>query len=116
MPFGERLRELRRAQGLNQRDLAARVGIDYTYVSKMERGRLEFPPSEATIRRMAEVLNADALELLNLAGKIPTGFKGILEENALGAEVLRLLGEHRLSDEAYQRMLVIARQDQGLSS
>jgi transcriptional regulator with XRE-family HTH domain len=116
MSFGKRLYDLRKASGLSQRDLAARVEIDYTYISKMERGRLEFLPSEATIRRLAEVLEADVLELLNLAGKIPPGFKGILEENALAAELLRLLGDQRLSDETYQRLLEIARQDQGLSS
>ncbi len=113
MSFGERLRECRRAKGISQRRLAHLVGIDHTYVSKMEQGRLE--PSEATIRRMALVLDADALELLNLAGKVPTGFKGILEENAAAGELLRLLGEYRLSDEAYRRMLEIARQDPGVS-
>jgi transcriptional regulator with XRE-family HTH domain len=40
MTFGERLRQLRRERQMNQRALAERAGIDFTYLSKLENGRM----------------------------------------------------------------------------
>jgi transcriptional regulator with XRE-family HTH domain len=37
--FGERLRELRRRQGMSQMDLAHKADMDATYLSAVERGR-----------------------------------------------------------------------------
>ena len=69
MTFGERLRELRKAQGISQRDLAELVDIDFTYVSKIETGD-NAPPSMETIHRIALALSADEQELIVLAGKV----------------------------------------------
>jgi PAS domain S-box-containing protein len=69
--FGDRLRELRKAKGSTQGDLANRVGIDFTYLSKLENGVMP-PPGEKTISALASVLNADPDELFGLAGKIPS--------------------------------------------
>lgn len=71
MAFGERVRELRKARGLSQRELAGRAGIDFTYLSKIENGRIE-PPSEDVIRRVAEELGTNADELILLADKFPS--------------------------------------------
>src|SRR5690606_17870800 len=73
MRFGEKLRELRKAKNLSQRDLAARVGINFTYISKIENEKLDFAqfPSEELIRKMAAELDADEEELLLLAQKVP---------------------------------------------
>ena len=60
MTFGERVKELRKARGVSQRELARRVGIDFTYRSTIENDRME-PPSEGTIRRIAEALDAEQL-------------------------------------------------------
>jgi len=37
--FGNRVRELRRAQGLSQEAFADKCGLDRTYISGIERGR-----------------------------------------------------------------------------
>lgn len=73
MTFGERVRRLRKAHGWSLRDLASRVGVGFTYLSRVENGRLNFGdyPSEALIHRLAEALDADENELLVLAEKIP---------------------------------------------
>ena len=71
MNFGERVRELRKEQGMSQRELADRAGIDFTYLSKIENGRME-PPSEEVIRRVAGALDTDADELIVLADKFPS--------------------------------------------
>lgn len=71
MTFGQRLRELRKAKGLNQKELAEKVGIDFTYLSKLENDRMS-PPREKNILALAKALDADSDELLGLANKIPS--------------------------------------------
>jgi HTH-type transcriptional regulator, competence development regulator len=73
LTFGQKIRELRKAKGLGQRAIAAEVGINFTYLSKIENDRVDFAafPSEETIRKLAKVLDADVDELLLMAQKIP---------------------------------------------
>lgn len=71
MKFGERLRELRKERGLTLRALAESVGVDFSYLSKIENGKAGYLPGADTIRALADALEADALELLELADKVP---------------------------------------------
>lgn len=75
--FGQKLRDLRKAKGLSQRALAEIVGINFTYLSKIENEKLDFAqfPSEPLIRSLADALDADVDELLLLAQKIPDPIK-----------------------------------------
>ncbi len=81
--FGRRLRELRREKGISQRALADQVGIDVTYLSKLENDRMD-PPSAETTAALARALGADVDELSVLAGKIPTDIADLLSRD-LGA-------------------------------
>jgi HTH-type transcriptional regulator, competence development regulator len=69
--FGARIRRLRHQNGLTQRQLAARVGIDFTYLSKLENDQQGQSPGEDLVGRLAEELDVDPEELLALAGKVP---------------------------------------------
>lgn len=73
MTFGERIRELRQAKQLTLRDLAASVGVGFTYISKIENHKLEegHGPSEKLIHKLAAELDGDEEELLLLAEKVP---------------------------------------------
>lgn len=73
MTFGERVRELRKSKGMTLRELAPKVGVGFTYLSRVENGKLNYGdyPSESLIHRLAEALDADEDELLILAEKIP---------------------------------------------
>lgn len=71
MTFGERLREIRREKGLTLREVAERAGIDFTYLSKIENGRIPYTPAVETIRQLADTLKVDSIELLTLANKLP---------------------------------------------
>jgi transcriptional regulator with XRE-family HTH domain len=73
MKFGQRIRDLRREKNLGQRALADKVGISFTYVSKIENHQLDFGeyPSVELIGKLAKALDADEDELLLLAEKIP---------------------------------------------
>jgi PAS domain S-box-containing protein len=73
MTFGQRLRELRKAKGLTQRELADRVGLSFTYLSKIENEAMP-PPRVKTITALAKALDTDADELFGLAKKVPSQF------------------------------------------
>jgi transcriptional regulator with XRE-family HTH domain len=82
MTFGERIRELRQVKSLTLRDLAKKVRVTFTYLSKIENQKLSFGefPSDDLIVKLARVLDADADELLLLAEKIPEAIrKRVLE-------------------------------------
>ena len=76
--FGARLRQLRKQAGMTQRELADRVNVDFSYLSKIESGAVP-PPSEKVISQLAEALNADKDELTILAGEIPSDIVEILK-------------------------------------
>lgn len=86
--LGARLRQLRRGR-FTQRELAAKVDLDYTYLSKIENGAET--PSEAAVRRLAEVLEADAEDLLARAGKVSQGLRDQAEQDPEVALLLRRL-------------------------
>lgn len=73
MTFGERIRQLRQARRMTLRDLAPLVGVGFTYLCKVENGKLDFGdyPSDALIHRLAEALEADEEELTVLAERVP---------------------------------------------
>ncbi len=73
MTFGKRIRELRNAKQWSLRDLAAKVDVGFTYLSRVENERLNFGdyPSNSLIQRLADALEADEDELLILAKRVP---------------------------------------------
>lgn len=73
MTLGEKIRELRQAKQLTLRDLAAKVGVGFTYISKIENHKLEegHGPSEKLLHKLAAELDGDEEELLLLAEKVP---------------------------------------------
>lgn len=75
--LGKTIKALRNEHGLSQRDLAAQVQVDFTYVSKIENDRLEHSPSVGTLVRLADALHVDELELMNLANKVPPAISAV---------------------------------------
>jgi transcriptional regulator with XRE-family HTH domain len=66
--FGQRIRALRRAKKLKQKDVADQLPMSPGHLSRIETGDYG-PPSDEVIERLAEVLEADRLELLRIAGR-----------------------------------------------
>ena len=77
MNFGEQVRQLRKAKNLTLRGLAGRVGVDFTYLSKIECGRLDFGdyPGEGLIVKLAKALGAEEEELMPMAEKVPESIR-----------------------------------------
>jgi len=99
--FGGRIKQRRRGLGFTQRDVASRLGIDFTYLSKLENNRGE-PPSAETIRKLAEVLHDDPQELLALAGKVPEGLRDRAQRDVAFARLVQRLPH--LSDKELQEI------------
>ncbi len=73
------------------RQVANRVGIEPAYLSKIERGLVP-PPSERTIRLLAEELDEDCDVLLAMAGKVSTDLQEIIRKRPkVFADLLREL-------------------------
>ncbi|HAG80227.1 MAG TPA: XRE family transcriptional regulator [Cyanobacteria bacterium UBA12227] len=79
--FGQIICEARRGKGYSQRDLADRVKLHFTYLSKLENDRADTPPSEESIRLLARNLDLDEEELIFLAGRIPHCYQKLIREN-----------------------------------
>lgn len=103
--FGGRIRQLRIAAGLQQKDLAARVGMEVTYLSKVETGRLP-PPSEGKIRALAEALQAGVDELLFLAHKLPDDIPDAIHESLKVPQFLRTA--RGLREEGWDELIKLA--------
>ena len=99
--FGSYIQRARRARGKTQRQLAGDLGIDFTYLSKLENGRGE-PPGDDTIRGLATELGLDAETLLALAGKLPPELRRMAQEDRELAVFLRRIPT--MSPEERQRL------------
>ncbi len=82
--FGEFLRERRLEKASSDgafslRQLAGRIGVEPSYLSKIERGD-QPPPGEETIRRIARELGENPDMLLALGGKVSGDLLEIIRE------------------------------------
>ena len=66
--FGNKIWQSRRKKKLSQREVANLIGVDHTYLSKLENDRVE--PSPKIIDALAKHLDLNAEELTYLAGKM----------------------------------------------
>ena len=101
--FGLKLKSMRRAKGLSQRELAVRVGVDFSYISKLENNRLP-PPAPDTIEKICRELGARTEDLMGLTNKLPTDFRQMLVESRGARDFLREARQMRLSDDEWQKL------------
>ena len=106
--FGQHVRarreELRRSDpAFSVRKVAARIGVQPSYLSKVERGEAA-PPSEQKIVRLAEALGENPDVLLALAGKVSTDLQETIRQRPkLFAELIRQL--RNLPDPSVRRLV-----------
>jgi HTH-type transcriptional regulator, competence development regulator len=82
--FGKCIKDARRSKSYSQRDLASLVGCDYTYLSKLENDRADYPPKEDLIRSLIEHLDLDIdlAKLSYLSGRITPEDSKVIQELA----------------------------------
>jgi len=77
--FGAFIRREREAKEIGLREMAKKIGVSPTYLSKVERDEFP-PPAEDKVRKIASVLGLDADELLALAGRVASDLTDIIRE------------------------------------
>jgi len=106
--FGPYVRERREAlrrddPSFSIRQVAGRIGIEPSYLSKVERAQVP-PPSEDTVVRLAAILGEDSDVLLALAGKVSSDLEeAIRRRPELFAQLIRELRD--LPDRAVLRLV-----------
>jgi len=85
--FAYVLYALRKQAKLTQRELAERAGVDFSYISKLENGRLE-PPSEEVIIKIAEAVGTNRYYLILTAGKVPSDFSEVILRHSDVQEII----------------------------
>lgn len=106
--FGEYIRERREnlrkeSKTYSLRRIAEAVGVEPSYLSKVERGE-QPPPSEATICALADALGEDRDMLLALGGKVSSDLQeAIRRRPKLFAELIRSLKD--MPDHAVLRLV-----------
>lgn len=106
--FGELVRSRREAlrqedSSYSVRQVAARVEVEPSYLSKVERDVVA-PPSEETVVRLAAELDLDADVLLAMAGKVSGDLKDVIRRRPkLFGELLRQLED--IPDHAVLRIV-----------
>lgn len=78
--FGKVIRSARKEKELSQRELAKLIGVDYTYLSKLENDHAGYPPSVDVIHKLALHLDLKQEELRHLAGRITPDDAKVFEE------------------------------------
>lgn len=106
--LGETIRRLRKVNGLTQAQLAKAIGVDESYISKIETGRLPYTPSEETLRLLAQVLKADQLELLALAQKTPEELQSVVDSPS-AREFFELVRERSLDSNDWEDLTQVLR-------
>lgn len=95
MTFGEYFRELRKENFFSQKELADKIGVSYTYISKIENDVFP-PPSVEMLEKVANVYKMEnANELLIEAKIIPQDVKEMIKNDK---ELLRFLIETPIED------------------
>lgn len=106
--FGKLIRQARHSKEYSQRELAKLIGVDYTYLSKLENDHAGYPPSEDVIESLARHLDLAQhfSELRHLAGRITPDDSKVFEDLVKKYKLLpALLRRMRDEPEFAQKLL-----------
>ncbi|MBI5631414.1 MAG: helix-turn-helix transcriptional regulator [Elusimicrobia bacterium] len=78
-------------QGLTLRGLCRAADLDPSFFSKVLAGKRSPPWDEAVLRRLAEVLQLDPVELILSTGRLPSEWRVLLGNPRILSQARRLL-------------------------
>ena len=76
--FGAFIRRMREAKEIGLREMAKKIEVSPTYLSKVERDEFP-PPAEDRVKAIATILGLDADDLLARAGRVSSDISGIIK-------------------------------------
>ena len=83
LPFSRLVSDAMERRGLGLRELCRRAKLDPSFLSKVLAGKRNPPSEEDVLRRMATILETDAVELLVAAGRIPSEWRNLSSNKEL---------------------------------
>jgi HTH-type transcriptional regulator, competence development regulator len=87
--FGAFIRRERESKEIGLREMAKKIGVSPTYMSKIERDEFP-PPAEDRVRAIAQILRCDVDDLLARAGRVSSDITDIIKRHpTLLAALLR---------------------------
>jgi HTH-type transcriptional regulator, competence development regulator len=91
--FGAFIRRERESKEIGLREMAKKVGVSPTYLSKVERDEFS-PPAEDKVRAIAKIIGCDADDLLARAGRVSSDITEIIKRRPvqLGALLRKMDG------------------------
>ena len=101
--FGNILKELRRSREISQRDLANKIGVDFSYISKVENDRLP-PPAADTIVKISKVLNVPTEILLAESGKVSSNITGLIGSSQEAIKFMLEASNMKLTDDDWKNL------------
>ncbi len=105
--FGAFIRRKREAKEIGLREMAKKIGVSPTYLSKVERDEFP-PPTEDKVRKISVILDLDADELLARAGRVASDLTEIIRR--LPRETASFLrSTSRLTPDEWRRLIEQAR-------
>jgi transcriptional regulator with XRE-family HTH domain len=90
---------------LTQRELAQRLDVDFTYISKIENGKLGTAPSRELLASMAAELGLEPNYLYILAGAIDTKRLKERARESIETATLLILIENALTDDRIEWLI-----------
>ncbi len=85
MKFSNILKKLRKEKGVSIKKMAEELGINYTYISKLENSKGN--PSSEVVEKISHYFNYNSDELMLSAGKIPDDIAYVLQNNPKEASI-----------------------------
>lgn len=109
--FSERVKELRKRHGYTQEDVSLKLGVHFTYISKIENGKLPFVPSRGLINNLEQLFDTEPGELMRLAGMYDARYLQMLMQSRPLINDLILQIDSTLTDDQLKRMIAIVREE-----
>jgi transcriptional regulator with XRE-family HTH domain len=78
--FGAFIRREREGRDIGLREMAKKIAVSPTYLSKVERDEFP-PPTEDKVRAIAKIIGCDPDDLLARAGRVSTDISEIIKRN-----------------------------------
>jgi HTH-type transcriptional regulator, competence development regulator len=85
--FGAFIRREREGREIGLREMAKKIGVSPTYLSKIERDEFT-PPAEDKVRAIAQIIECDPDQLLAMAGRVPSDLADIIKQHPVEMSAL----------------------------
>ena len=101
MTLGETIKNKRKVLGMTQKELASKVEVDFSYISKIEKGNAKMPSKEV-LAKVAQALELNENELYFRNNQIPDGVHQIIISDEKVIDFLTKISNRKVSDREWE--------------